>query len=318
MKVTDYIKYAEGRTLISFEVLPPLKGGKMEDIFITLDPLMEFKPPFVDVTYHRQDFDYSQRESGYFEKVAIRKRPGTIGICASIMHRYGVDAVPHLICGGFTKDDTENALIDLNFLGINNVLALQGDRRKFENKFTPEPNGNKYASELVTQVSDMNHGKYIDQKIDAGAKSDFCIGVAGYPEKHFESPNFQLDLEYTKAKVDAGADYIVTQMFFDNSKYFEYVKACRAAGITVPIIPGLKPMTKKYQINSIPRLFYLNMPDDLVKEIMSCGDDRKKIKQVGIEWCSAQSKELKEAGVPVLHYYTMGDSDTIIKVIEGM
>ncbi len=318
MKVTDYIKYAEGRTLISFEVLPPLKGGKMEDIFITLDPLMEFKPPFVDVTYHRQDFDYSQRESGYFEKVAIRKRPGTIGICASIMHRYGVDAVPHLICGGFTKDDTENALIDLNFLGINNVLALQGDRRKFENKFTPEPNGNKYANELVTQVSDMNHGKYIDQKIDAGAKSDFCIGVAGYPEKHFESPNFQLDLEYTKAKVDAGADYIVTQMFFDNSKYFEYVKACRAAGITVPIIPGLKPMTKKYQINSIPRLFYLNMPDDLVKEIMSCGDDRKKIKQVGIEWCSAQSKELKEAGVPVLHYYTMGDSDTIIKVIEGM
>jgi len=318
MKVTDYIKYAEGRTLISFEVLPPLKGGKMEDIFMTLDPLMEFKPPFVDVTYHRQDFDYSQRESGYFEKVAIRKRPGTIGICASIMHRYGVDAVPHLICGGFSKDDTENALIDLNFLGINNVLALQGDRRKFESKFTPEPSGNRYASELVTQVNDMNNGKYMDQKIDAGAESDFCIGVAGYPEKHFESPNFELDLEYTKAKVDAGADYIVTQMFFDNSKYFEYVEACRAAGITVPIIPGLKPMTKKYQINSIPRLFYLNMPDDLVKEIMSCGDDRKKIKQVGIEWCSAQSKELKEAGVPVLHYYTMGDSDTIIKVIEGM
>jgi len=318
MKVTDYIKYAEGRTLISFEVLPPLKGGKMEDIFRTLDPLMEFKPPFVDVTYHRQDFDYNQRESGYFEKIAIRKRPGTIGICASIMHRYGVDAVPHLICGGFSKDDTENALIDLNFLGINNVLALQGDRRKFENKFTPEPNGNKYASELVTQVSDMNNGKYMDQKIDAGAQSDFCIGVAGYPEKHFESPNFELDLEYTKAKVDAGADYIVTQMFFDNSKYFDYVKACRAAGITVPIIPGLKPLTKKYQINSIPRLFYLNMPDDLVKAVMKCGDDRKKIKQVGIEWCSAQSKELKEAGVPVLHYYTMGDSDTIIKVIEGM
>ena len=318
MKVTDYIKYAEGRTLISFEVLPPLKGGKMEDIFMTLDPLMEFKPPFVDVTYHRQDFDYNQRESGYFEKIAIRKRPGTIGICASIMHRYGVDAVPHLICGGFTKDDTENALIDLNFLGINNVLALQGDRRKFENKFTPEPNGNKYASELVVQINDMNNGKYMDQKIDAGAESDFCIGVAGYPEKHFESPNFELDLEYTKAKVEAGADYIVTQMFFDNSKYFEYVKACRAAGITVPIIPGLKPLTKKYQINSIPRLFFLNMPDDLVKEVMKCGDDRKKIKQVGIEWCSAQSKELKEAGAPVLHYYTMGDSDTIIKVIEGM
>jgi len=318
MKVTDYIKAAEGRTLISFEVLPPLKGGRMEDIFQTLDPLMEFKPPFVDVTYHRQDFVYAQRDSGFFEKVSVRKRPGTIGICASIMHRYGVDAVPHLICGGFTKDDTENALIDLNFLGINNVLALRGDPRKFDGKFVPEPGGNRYALDLVDQVQNMNVGKYLDSTIDSGANSEFCIGIAGYPEKHFESPNFELDLEFTKKKVEAGADYIVTQMFFDNKKYFEYVDACRAAGITVPIIPGLKPLTKKYQLNSIPRMFYINMPDDLVKEIMKCGDDRKAIKQVGIEWCTAQSKELKERGAPVLHYYTMGDADTITKVIEGI
>lgn len=318
MKVTDYIKAAEGKTLISFEVLPPLKGGRMEDIFMTLDPLMEFKPPFIDVTYHRQDFVYEKRDSGFFEKVSVRKRPGTIGICASIMHRYGVDAVPHLICGGFTKDDTENALIDLNFLGINNVLALRGDPRKFDGKFVPEPSGNKYASELVEQIQNMNLGKYLDSTIDSGANSEFCIGIAGYPEKHFESPNFALDLEYTKKKVDAGADYIVTQMFFDNQKYFDYVKACRSIGIKVPIIPGLKPLTKAYQLNSIPRMFYINMPNDLVEAIVKCGTDRKKIKQVGIEWCSAQSRELKAFGVPCLHYYTMGDSDTIIKVIEGI
>ncbi len=318
MKVTDYIKAAEGRTLISFEVLPPLKGGRMEDIFTSLDPLMEFKPPFIDVTYHRQDFIYEKRESGFFEKVSVRKRPGTIGICASIMHRYGVDAVPHLICGGFTKDDTENALIDLNFLGINNVLALRGDPRKFDGKFVPEPGGNHYALDLVKQVQNMNEGKYLDSTIDDGATSDFCIGIAGYPEKHFESPNMELDLEFTKKKIEAGADYIVTQMFFDNQKYFDYVKACRAAGITVPIIPGLKPLTKRYQLNSIPRMFYINMPDGLVKEVLKCGDDKKAIKQVGIEWCSAQSKELKEFGVPCLHYYTMGDAKTITKVIEGI
>ncbi len=318
MKVTDYIKAAEGRTLISFEVLPPLKGGRMEDIFMTLDPLMEFKPPFIDVTYHRQDFVYEKRDTGFFEKVSVRKRPGTIGICASIMHRYGVDAVPHLICGGFSKDDTENALIDLSFLGINNVLALRGDPRKFDGKFVPEPDGNKYAVDLVAQIQNMNVGKYLDSTIDSGANSEFCIGIAGYPEKHYESPNFALDLEYTKKKVEAGADYIVTQMFFDNQKYFDYVKACREAGITVPIIPGLKPLTKLYQLNSIPRMFYINMPNDLVSEVVKCGDDRKKIKQVGIEWCSAQSRELKAAGVPCLHYYTMGDAATITKVIEGI
>lgn len=317
MKVTEYFKQANDQTLISFEVLPPLKGGQMQDIFNALDPLMEFKPPFIDVTYHREEFIYKKRKSGYYEKTAIRKRPGTVGICASIMHRYGVDAVPHLICGGFTKEDTENALIDLHFLNVDNVLALRGDARKFEGKFIPEEGGHEYALDLVKQVSDMNTGKYLDSNIENGAATDFCIGIAGYPEKHFEAPNLELDLAFTKAKIDAGADYIVTQMFFDNQKYFDYVKACRAAGINVPIVPGLKPITKKYQLNSIPRLFHVDMPGDLVKAVTEASTPEART-QAGIEWCIAQSQELKAAGAPCLHYYTMGDSSTIRKIAEAV
>ena len=315
MKVTEYFEKAKGQTLISFEVLPPLKGGSMQAIFDTLDPLMEFRPPFIDVTYHREEFIYKKRTSGYYEKVAIRKRPGTVGICAAIMHRYGVDAVPHLICGGFTKEDTENALIDLNFLNINNVLAIRGDARKFDGKFIPEEGGHTFAIDLVKQVVEMNKGKYLYEDIENGLKTDFCIGVAGYPEKHFEAPNLALDLEHTKAKIDAGAHYIVTQMFFDNRKFFDYVDKCRAAGITVPIVPGLKPLTRRYQLNSIPRKFFVNMPDELVRAAATCQDEAA-IKALGIEWCVAQSKELKEAGVPCLHYYTMGDADTTRKIIE--
>jgi methylenetetrahydrofolate reductase (NADPH) len=315
MKVTDYFNSAEGKTLISFEVLPPLKGGGMKSIFDTLDPLMEFKPPFVDVTYHREEFVYKRRPSGYYEKTSIRKRPGTVGICAAIMHRYGVDAVPHLICGGFSKEETENVLIDLNFLDINNVLALRGDAQKFDGKFIPEPDGNEFALDLVKQIEGMNQGIYLDQNIINGEKSNFCIGVAGYPEKHFESPNLDTDLEFTKQKVAAGANYIVTQMFFDNQKYFEYVAACKAAGIDIPIVPGLKPITKRYQLNSIPRMFYINLPHEFVSELHKAKDDAA-FKQVGMEWCIAQSKELKAKGVPCLHYYTMGDSTTIRKIVE--
>ncbi|MFK8102338.1 MAG: methylenetetrahydrofolate reductase [NAD(P)H] [Saprospiraceae bacterium] len=317
MKITEYFENAKDKTLISFEVLPPLKGGSMEAIFNTLDPLMEFKPPFIDVTYHREEFIYKMRPSGYYEKTAIRKRPGTVGICASIMHRYGVDAVPHLICGGFTKEDTENVLIDLNFLDIKNVLALRGDARQFEGKFIPEADGHRYASELVDQIKGMNDGEYLDKNIVNGTKSDFCIGIAGYPEKHFEAPSMELDLSYVKAKVDAGASYIVTQMFFDNKKYFEYVKACRAIGINVPIVPGLKPLTKKYQLNAIPRRFYINFPDDLVKEAI-VAKNSEAIREIGIAWCIQQSKELKEQGVPCLHYYTMGDTETIRKIVEAI
>ncbi len=315
MKVTDYFKQAKS-TLISFEVLPPLKGGSMNSIFSTLDPLMEFKPPFIDVTYHREEYVYKQRPSGYFEKTAIRKRPGTVGICASIMHRYGVDAVPHLICGGFTKDDTENALIDLNFLGINNVLALRGDARKFDGKFIPQPGGNIYALDLVEQVQRMNKGVYLDDTIIDGTQTDFCIGVAGYPEKHFEAPNMATDLQYLKAKIDAGADYIVTQMFFDNDKFFKFVDSCRAIGIDVPIVPGLKPITAPYQLNSIPRLFHISFPDEMTEELLKYKDDRKAFKQIGIEWCTKQSQELKKKGVPCLHYYTMGDAKTIKAIAE--
>lgn len=317
MKVTEYFEKAKDQTLISFEVLPPLKGGRMQDIFDALDPLMEFKPPFIDVTYHREEFIYNKRASGYYEKIAIRKRPGTVGICASIMHRYGVDAVPHLICGGFTTEDTENALIDLNFLNINNVLALRGDARQFEGKFISEEGGHEYAIDLVKQIGDMNHGKYLDSNIANGAPTDFCIGIAGYPEKHFESPNLELDLAHTKAKIDAGANYIVTQMFFDNSKYFAYVDACRAAGITVPIVPGLKPITKQYQLSSIPRLFHIDMPSDLVNGINAAKTAEARI-AVGTEWCIAQSKELKAAGVPCLHYYTMSDSEIVRKIAEAV
>ncbi|MFT5647199.1 MAG: methylenetetrahydrofolate reductase (NADPH) [Aureispira sp.] len=314
MKVTDHFKAANGETLISFEILPPLKGGKIQSIFDTLDPLMEFNPPFIDVTYHREEFIYKKRSSGYYEKVAMRKRPGTVGICAAIMHRYGVDAVPHLICGGFSIEETENALIDLQFLGIDNVLVLRGDARKFEGKFIPEPNGHPYALDLVKQLVNMNEGIYLDNDITDAEPSDFCIAVAGYPEKHFEAPNHHSDLHFLKQKIDAGAEYIVTQMFFDNQEYFDFVKRCRAEGINVPIVPGLKPITKKYQLNSIPRMFHLNIPKDLSEALTNAKNAEARL-EAGIEWTVAQSKELKAAGAPCLHYYTMGDVDTIKKIV---
>lgn len=317
MKVTQHFEQAKGETLISFEILPPLKGGSMKAIFDDLDPLMEFKPPFIDVTYHREEFIYKKRDSGYYEKASIRKRPGTVGICAAIKHRYGIDAVPHLICGGFTKEDTENALIDLNFLNINNVLAIRGDARKFEGRFVPEEGGHEYALDLVRQIADMNRGIYLDENIENGVRTDFCVGVAGYPEKHFEAPNMDFDLKWTKAKVDAGAHYIVTQMFFDNKNYFNFVDHCRKIGIDVPIVPGLKPLTKQYQLNSIPRNFYVDLPDELVWE-MTKATTAEARREIGIDWCIHQSKELKAAGVPCLHYYTMGDSDIVRRIAEAV
>lgn len=317
MKVTDHFSKAKGKTLFSYEVLPPLKGGKMQDIFNILDPLMEFNPPFIDVTYHREEYIYSKRDSGYYEKIAIRKRPGTVGICASIMHRYGVDAVPHLICGGFSKSETENALIDLKFLGIDNVLALRGDARQFEDKFIPEENGHKYAVDLVEQIQSVNSGTYLDQIVDTDDQSAFCIGVAGYPEKHFEAPNYDYDIQKLKEKVDAGADYIVTQMFFDNSKFFAFVDACRAADISIPIIPGLKPLTRRYQLTSIPRKFFVNFPDDLVNEVAKA-KDKEAIRQIGVRWTVQQCKELMDSGVPCIHFYTMGDTPTTIDIVSQL
>lgn len=312
MKITEHIRNAKN-TLFSFELLPPLKGQGIHQIFDSIDPLMEFKPPFIDVTYHREDFIYIKQPNGLLEKVSTRKRPGTVSICAAIQFKYHVDAVPHIICGGFSKEDTENALIELKFLGIDNVLVLRGDARKDDGGFIPEADGHHYASELLEQVVHMNNGQYLHEQINEATATNFCIGVAGYPEKHFEAPNLKSDLTYLKQKVDMGADYIVTQMFYDNKKYFEFVDKCRAAGINVPIIPGLKPFATKKQLTILPKIFHIDLPEDLSDAVEQCKDD-KAVKQIGEEWCLAQSKELVAAGVPVLHYYTMGKSDVIKRI----
>tara|TARA_Y100000782_G_scaffold115455_1_gene158677 strand:+ start:3235 stop:4191 length:957 start_codon:yes stop_codon:yes gene_type:complete len=310
MKVTEHIEKAAGKTLFSFEILPPLKGMNIDCIYDTIDPLMEFNPPFVDVTYHREEFVYKDRGNGLLEKKSTRKRPGTVGICAAIMHKYGVDAVPHIICGGFTKEETENALIDLDFLGIDNVLVLRGDPIKTETYFKPEVGGHEYAIDLLKQVADLNQAKYLDEDIKNQTNTDFCIGIAGYPEKHFEAPNLKSDLHWLKKKVEAGAEYIVTQMFFDNSKFFDFVNRCREEGINVPIIPGLKPLSTVKQLNLLPHRFHIDIPEELSDEVLKASSNDA-VRQIGIEWCSQQSKELMNAGVPVLHYYSMGKSDNI-------
>ena len=295
MKVTDHIKQAKS-TRVSFEILPPLKGKTINSIYDHLDPLMEFNPSFINVTYHRSEQVFKKKADGTFDKVEVRKRPGTVGICAAIMNHYKVDAVPHLICGGFSKQETESALIDLAFLGIDNVLVLRGDAAKNETLFEPEPNGHRYAIDLLKQVAHLNNGIYLEEDIREGSKTNFSIGVAGYPEKHFEAPNLQTDLKYLKAKVDAGADYITTQMFFDNKKYFAFVKSCKDAGIDVPVIPGLKPITSKKQLSVLPRTFHVDIPSELSTEILKCKTDAD-VETVGEEWLIHQSKELKKFGV---------------------
>ena len=308
MKVTEHIKAAKD-TLFSFEILPPLKGKGIQTLYDGIDPLMEFNPKFVNVTYHREEFIYKERDNGLLEKIAVRKRPGTVGICAAIMNRYNVDAVPHLICGGFNQEETENALIDLQFLGIDNVLALRGDSIKSESVFVAEPGGHKHANELIHQIGQMNQGHYLmdDYTMDP---TDFCIGAAGYPEKHFEAMNLEDDLYHLKKKVEAGAHYIVTQMFFDNQKYFDFVSACRAIGITVPIIPGLKPLKSLTHISFIPKYFHIDYPVELSRALIKCKTNAD-VERVGIEWGIQQSKALKAAGVPCIHYYTMSNSSSV-------
>jgi methylenetetrahydrofolate reductase (NADPH) len=316
MKVIEHLKQEQG-TQVSFEVLPPLKGKGINALWDHLDPLLEFKPAFINVTYHRSESMFKRKTDGTFEKVEVRKRPGTVGICAAIMNRYKVDAVAHLICGGFSKQETEDALIDLNFLGVDNVLVLRGDAPRNESVFEPEPGGHKYAIELLQQVMNMNNAIYLEEDLKNAVKTNFSIGVAGYPEKHFECPNLQTDLLFLKAKIDAGADYVVTQMFYDNKKYFEYVKACREIGIEAPIVPGLKPITSKKQLTVIPRTFHVDIPEELSNEILKCKTD-KDVEEVGTEWLLHQSKELKAANVPVLHYYTLGKPNVISNVVKGI
>jgi len=305
MKVIDHIRQAK-ETLISFEVLPPLKGKGIEALY-----------NYINVTYPRSEHVFKKRADGGFDKVVVRKRPGTESICAAIMNKYDVDTVPHLICGGFSVNDTEDALLNLQYLGIDNVLVLRGDAAKNETAFEPEADGHKYASDLIRQVVNLNAGVYLEEEVKSTSKTTFCIGVAGYPEKHFEAPNMETDLRYLKAKVDAGADYIVTQMFFDNARYYAFVKACREAGITVPIIPGLKPIYTRKQLTVIPKTFHIDLPTDLSNAILKCKNDEE-VEKVGTEWLLAQSRDLKKNGVPVLHYYTLGRPMMVAEVVKNL
>jgi len=316
MKVTEHIAQSN-KTLFSIEVLPPLKGQNISSIYETMDTLMPFNPAFVDVTYHREEVVFREVEKGLLKKHTVRKRPGTVGICAALKNRYNIDPVPHIICGGFTKEETENALIDLDFLGIENVLVLRGDPIKTEGVFRAEPEGHEYASQLLKQVIDLNNGIYIDNELTNTAKTNFCSGVAGYPEKHFESPNFKSDMKYLKQKVDLGAEYIVTQLFYDNQVYFDFVDKCRAAGINVPIIPGLKPLASRKQLNFIPHFFHVNLPDALVDQIDNAKTE-KDIKQIGIDWCIKQCEELIEKNVPVIHFYTMGKALSVAEIAKNV
>lgn len=319
MQVIDIINNAldDGRTRFTFELLPPLKGDGTKTVFDAIDPLMEFDPAYINVTYHREDVKYVERADGLLEKRIVRRRPGTVGISAAIMKRYGVEAVPHLICGGLSKYDIEDSLIDMDFLGVHNVLALRGDNMKGERAFTPHPEGHGNAAELVRQISDMNRGVFVDGEVEECHHSRFCIGVAGYPEKHTEAPNIEHDIRALKEKVDAGASYIVTQMSFDNRKILDFIDRCRAAGIGVPIVPGIKPLSTKSQLTMLPQVFHVDLPEELVAEVERCGDNRQ-VREVGVEWAIMQGKELKAAGLPVLHFYTMGKTDNMYKIAKQL
>lgn len=314
MKITDIISKS-GKTVFSFELLPPLKGNDASRIHRTIESLMEYDPKYINITTHRDEIEYKEQADGTIRKRITRKRPGTVAIAASIQYKYGIPVVPHLVCGGFTRSETEYILIDLDFLGIKNVLALRGDGLKGEAVFSPEPDGHSHANELVEQIANLRNGRYLDPDLKNNHPIDFCIGVAGYPEKHVEAPNLETDLMYLKQKVDAGADYIVTQMFFDNRVYFNFVQKCRNIGINVPIIPGIKPIALKNQLTVLPKIFSVDIPNDLVKELNRCQSDAD-AKKVGTEWAIYQSKELVAAGVPSLHIYTYGISDNVKEIVK--
>ena len=316
MKVTEHIKQANGKTLFSFEVIPPQKGSSIQELYDNIDPLMEFKPPFIDVTTSREQYVYIEK-NGLLDRKITRMRPGTVGICAALKYKYNIDTVPHVLCGGFTKEETEYLLVDCHYLGIHNVMALRGDAMSHQKYFEPTSGGNAYAIDLVKQIKNLNKGKYLHEVIEAHDKANFCIGVAGYPEKHIEAPSLQSDLKRLKEKVDAGAEYVVTQMFFDNKKYFEFVDAAKQMGINVPIIPGIKPIAVKRHLNLLPQVFKIDLPEELIREVEKCKNNSE-VRQLGIEWGIEQSKELLEAGVPVLHFYSMGKSDNVKAIASAL
>lgn len=316
MKVTQYLAEAQ-KPIISFEVLPPTKGKSIESLYAHLNPLMEFDPAFINVTYHRAEQVFKKRLDGNFQRVEIRKRPGTVGICAALMNKYKVEAIPHLICGGFSKEETENALIDLDFLGIKNVLALRGDAAANEKFFTPHPQGHRYAEDLVKQIVTLNSGRYMEDDIIDGAKTDFCIGIAGYPEKHFEAPNMETDIYYLKRKIELGADYVTTQLFYKNDHFYNYVKLCRENGVHVPIIPGLKPLTNQRQLTTIPRVFNVEIPVELYNEMMKAKNEAD-CELIGTEWLLEQCRDLLKNGAPILHFYTLGKPHVIYNVLKRL
>lgn len=316
MKVTEHIEKANGKTLFSFEIIPPKKGKNIQELYDNIEPLMEFNPPFIDVTTSREEYVYIDRD-GLLDRKITRMRPGTVGICAAIKHKFNVDTVPHVLCGGFTKEETEYLLVDCHYLGINNVMALRGDAMKHQRYFEACDGGHQYARDLVGQIQNLNKGKYLHDVIEVDDRADFCIGVAGYPEKHIEAPSLQTDLKRLKEKVDAGADYVVTQMFFDNEKYFQFVEAAKKAGIDVPIIPGIKPLAISKHLQLLPQVFKIDLPESLISEVEKCHDN-KQVRQVGIEWAIQQSRELLNAGVPVLHYYSMGNSSNVKAIAKEL
>lgn len=314
MSVIEIIRKAKG-TLFTFELLPPLKGHSIERVYSTIDSLIEFSPAYINFTSHRNETVYRERPDGLLEKRVVRKRPGTFALAAAVKYKYNIPVVPHVLCGGFTKEETENVLIEMNFLGINDVLALRGDPPRGSRSFIPEKDGHTHTWELVQQIVNMNKGKYLEETLEDTAPTSFCIGVAGYPEKHFEAPNRLTDLENLKRKVDTGASYIVTQMFFDNARFFSFRDECRQIGIEVPVIAGIKPVSALNDINLLPQTFHIDMPNELVRELKKCKSDRE-AREVGIEWATMQSRELISEGVPGIHYYTLGRSDNVARIVK--
>ena len=315
MSVIDKIKNAKG-TLFTFELLPPLKGHSIEKVYATIDRLVEFEPAYINFTTHRNEITYKERPDGLLERRVTRLRPGTIALAAAVRYKYNITVVPHVLCGGFTREETENVLIEMNFLGIDDVLALRGDPQRGSRTFIAEKDGHTHTWQLVKQIMDMNNGKYLEEELEETSPSKFCVGVAAYPEKHFEAPNLQIDMENLKYKVDAGASYIVTQMFFDNLKFFRFRDECRKMGINVPIIAGIKPITALNDIKLLPQIFHIDVPSDLVNAIRKCTTD-KEAREAGIEWATMQSKELTKEGVPGIHYYTLGRADNIARIVKA-
>lgn len=301
----------------SFELVPPLKGSDVNVLYKSIEPLMELNPGFLNVTCHRDEVQYIPNDNGTYNKLTLSKRPSMLAIVATIMRRFDIDIVPHVICGGASMGKIESELLDLHFMGVNNVVALRGDAEPGQKRFIPDPEGFTHSDQLVEMITRLNRGQYLDPRIMQGVSTDFCVGVAGYPEKHFEAPNMLTDIDHLKRKVDAGAHYVVTQMFFDNNKFFEFRDKCVAAGINVPIIPGLKPLSTARQIQTIPQAFHLDIPNELVTELMS-HEGKEQQYEIGIEWCIAQCRDLLAHDVPALHFYTMGRADNVRRIVKAV